>query len=113
MIFRFARICAIAMALALSISYSTRAEEARKAPHIWVRDVLNHADDLSLTSDQKAKLGDLIDAGAPKNKADYAKLKDKVQSILSKDQWEKVEGVFKKMKEDRERAHADDNDDHK
>jgi len=112
MVYRFVRICAIAFACVISINYSTRAEE-NSAPRKfqWIREVINHSEDLNLNAEQKAKLNDLLDAPAPKSRPEYLKIKEKVQTILTKDQWEKIEGVLKKSRD--ERPHNDDNDDHK
>lgn len=115
---RFVRICAIALACAVSMAYSTRAEEGHNttaSKHPWVKELLSHADDLNINADQKAKLTEVLDGPAPKSRADYTKVKEKVQAILSKEQWEKMENFYKQREEARraQKNNGDDNDDHK
>ncbi len=111
MICRFVRICAIAVACIISVQYSTRAEEnAAPQKFKWIREIINHGEELNLSAEQKAKLNDLFDLPMPKTRAEYGKIKDRVQAILSKEQWEKAESSLRKRDE---RNHVDDNDDHK
>ena len=110
------RICIIASAVALCSA--AHAEEnahkdLRSMP--WLRDILNHGDDLGLSAEQKTKINEVADLPIPHSKAEWLKIRERIESIVTKEQREKIESMAKKREERTraERMNAEDNDDHK
>lgn len=120
MLLKVVRICVIFCACACALSVTRcRAEESGHIKSIpFFHEIMAHADDLNLNAEQKSKLTEIGDASMPKSRQEWVKVKDNIQHILTKDQNEKMEGFYRKFKDERERDrerehHSDDNDDHK
>jgi hypothetical protein len=115
MALQFVRICVIAFAAAFCIA--AHAEEGSAHKDIrsmpWIQNILNHADDLGMTADQKTKMNEIADSPLPRSKPEWTKVRERVETILSKEQREKIENLMRKQREEHKERNAEDNDDHK